>query len=94
MSSRDEKLNELEKAVTEWAAKTRDLYKRQASLAKSVIKGRTGSERLASSALDKTEKIVLDELDELFISSDLWTNCLQKIYFVFKTPNFAFKTLN
>jgi len=63
-AERDARLDALAKATTDWAARRREYLKNQVAFAKRVLKGRTGSERLAQATVTATTNLVVDEIDQ------------------------------
>jgi hypothetical protein len=63
-ADRQARLQALKTATTLYATKRREQLKEQAASNKKILKGRTGSERLAQTAVQSTSDLVVDEIDE------------------------------
>ena len=59
---RNARLEALSKATTDWATKRTDYLKNQVTFAKRMLKGRTGSERLAQTSVQATTDLTVDEI--------------------------------
>ncbi len=71
MSSVDERnarLDDLEKATTAWATKRRDELTSRVAENKKILKGRTGSERLAQASVSAAHDLVVDEIDAFLVT--------------------------
>lgn len=71
MSSVDERnarLDALSKATSAWASKRRDELKARVDANKKILKGRTGSERLAQASVAAAEDLVVDEIDAFLLT--------------------------
>lgn len=66
---RDARLDNLEKAVDEWADKRIARLKKEAVLLKKIMKGRTGAERLNAASVDAASALQVDELSQ-FLTGD------------------------
>jgi hypothetical protein len=60
---RDARLDELKAAAQAWAAKETQRLKDQVVLGKRILKGRTGSERLAQSTTTSVSNLTVDEIN-------------------------------
>lgn len=63
-AERDARLDALAQATKDWATRRREYLKNQVAFAKRVLKGRTGSERLAQATVKATTDLVVDEIDQ------------------------------
>lgn len=61
--ARDARLNALKQATTQWADKQTKYLNDQVTFAKRILRGRTGAERLTSTALTLGKNLVVDEID-------------------------------
>jgi hypothetical protein len=71
MSSIDERnarLDDLVKATTTWASKRREELKARVEANKRILKGRTGSERLAQASVSAAQELVVDEIDAFLVT--------------------------
>ena len=66
---RNKRLDALKTAAQEWAARERDRLKKQVALSKRILKGRTGSERLAQASTQIVNSLTVDEINE-FLAGD------------------------
>ncbi len=66
-AERNARLDALSASVTAYATKRREELKRRVATAKSILKGRTGSERLAQSSVQAATPLVVDEINEFLI---------------------------
>jgi hypothetical protein len=62
--SRDARLDELATAAKAWAAKETERLKTQVALSKRILKGRTGSERLAQVSVTSVSSLAVDEINK------------------------------
>jgi len=60
---RDARLDELAQATRDWATKERDRLNNQVALGKRILKGRTGSERLAQASVASASDLTEDEIN-------------------------------
>jgi hypothetical protein len=60
---RNSRLDALKTATEQWAKKRTKELKDQVTFGKRLLKGRTGSERLASAAVAAASSFVVDEID-------------------------------
>lgn len=63
-AERDKRLDELEKATTEWADKETKRLEDESTFLKSVLKGRTGAGRLTNQNVADASKLVVDEISQ------------------------------
>lgn len=69
VAERNKRLDALAEAATSWADKrTKELEGKVAS-AKKILKGRTGSERLAAATSQATSDLLVDEIDDFLLTS-------------------------
>jgi hypothetical protein len=68
-AERDARLDELETATEEWAAKRKTYLENQAAIAKKLLKGRTGMERLNNQSVQKASSLLVDEINQ-FLSGE------------------------
>jgi hypothetical protein len=71
MSSVDERntrLDQLLAATTTWTDKRRIELKARVAANKKILKGRTGSERLAQASVAATSALVVDEIDAFLLT--------------------------
>lgn len=69
VAARNARLDALATAAQAWAtAKTTELNNR-VNTAKAILKGRTGSERLAQSTVSATSGLVVSQIDDFLIGS-------------------------
>lgn len=54
----------MEKAATEWADATKRRFQDQVALSKAILRGRTGSDRLAEAGVQATTELVAQEIDD------------------------------
>jgi hypothetical protein len=66
--ARNKRLDDLQTATNEWAQKQTDRLNNDVAVAKAILKGRTGSERLASAASSAASDLVLTSIND-FLSS-------------------------
>jgi hypothetical protein len=69
LERRNALLDELKKAVDDWAKEEEEKIKKEIDFMKSVLRGRTGSERLARSNTTEARVLVLDDIDS-FLTGD------------------------
>jgi hypothetical protein len=62
--ARDQRLDDLATATTEWATKKRKRLQDQAAFAKALLKGRTGAERLNNSVVTSATDLLVDEIND------------------------------
>ena len=63
-SQRDAKLDDLEVAVKEWRDRKKERLETQVTLAKRVLLGRTGAERLNNETVVQATDLLVDEIEE------------------------------
>jgi hypothetical protein len=61
---RDKRLDELQKATTEWADQETKRLENEALFLKSILKGRTGAGRLTNQNVADASKLVVDEISQ------------------------------
>lgn len=61
---RDARLDALATATREWANRERDYLNGQVTLGKRMLKGRTGSERLAQVSVESVSDLTIDEINQ------------------------------
>jgi hypothetical protein len=62
--ARNERLDQLQTAVNEWADKEIKRLQDESTFLKSVLKGRTGAGRLADQNVVDSSKLVVDEISQ------------------------------
>lgn len=69
VAERNARLDALAQAAQQWAnQKTKELDNRVAT-AKAILKGRTGSERLAQATVSAASSLVINEIDDFLAGS-------------------------
>jgi len=63
-AQRDERLAQLQKAVEQWADKRTAQYKDRVAVNKAILKGRTGSERLADASVRDGSTLVVAAIND------------------------------
>lgn len=63
-AERDARLGQLQADVKKWAKKETERLEYQVALGKRILKGRTGSERLAASQVTAVTSLVVDEVNQ------------------------------
>lgn len=66
---RDALLDELKEAVDNWAEAEEEKVTKEIDFMKSVLRGRTGSERLSRSNTEEARILVIDDIDS-FLTGD------------------------
>lgn len=66
---RNKRLDNLAQATKDWAKSQRKYLQTQSSLAKRILKGRTGSERLAQTSVNTIGDLTVDEINQ-FLTGD------------------------
>jgi hypothetical protein len=66
---RDARLDQLGVAVSAWATTRRKQLKAQTALCKRLLRGRTGSERLAQASVDAASELTVVEINK-FLTGD------------------------
>lgn len=61
--ARNARLEALKKATTQWADKQTKYLNSQVAFAKRILRGRTGAERLTSTAITLGKDLVVDEIN-------------------------------
>lgn len=62
-AERDARLLALKTAATQWADNRTKYLNDQVTFARRILRGRTGSERLTSTAISLAKELVVDEID-------------------------------
>jgi hypothetical protein len=68
-TARNARLDALSSAVTTWAQKQTDAINQRVASSKAILKGRTGSERLAQSSVQAASALVVSSIQDFLISS-------------------------
>lgn len=63
-AARNARLDALVTATNDWAQKQTDLLNAQVALNKRILKGRTGSERLAQTSVEASSSLTVDEINQ------------------------------
>jgi len=63
-AARNARLDALETATKAWAASTKKRYQSQVAISKAILRGRTGSDRLAEAGVQATSALVIQEIDD------------------------------
>jgi hypothetical protein len=66
--TRQARLDDLAKAVAAFAEKRRDELNQRVATAKKILKGRTGADRLAQTAAQGTQGLVVREINDFLAS--------------------------
>jgi hypothetical protein len=61
---RNARLDELGAAIQEWATARRKQLNKQVSFSKRLLKGRTGSERLAQASVESASSLTVDQIND------------------------------
>lgn len=69
VTARNARLDALQTAVTFWAQKKRDDINNRVASSKKILKGRTGSERLAQSSVQAATGLVVSSIDDFLVAS-------------------------
>jgi hypothetical protein len=69
LERRNALLDELKEAVDDWAEAEEEKVNKEIDFMKSVLRGRTGSERLSRSNTEEARVLVLDDIDS-FLTGD------------------------
>lgn len=64
VSERNARLDALEKATEEWAKSSKGRLLEQVAISKAILRGRTGSDRLAEAGIEATSELVIQEIDD------------------------------
>lgn len=67
VTARNERLDALATAVTFWAQKKKDDINRRVQSSKSILQGRTGSERLARASVQAASVLVVDAISDFLL---------------------------
>ena len=68
VDDRNKRLDALEAATTSWATKRIKELEDRVTITKKILKGRTGSERLADASTQAAEGIVVNEIDDFLLT--------------------------
>lgn len=68
VEERNARLDELVEAATTWAGKRRRELQARVEANKKMLKGRTGSERLAQASVSAAQELVVDEIDAFLVT--------------------------
>jgi hypothetical protein len=68
-ADRNAVLDELATAVKQWRDNRRRQLEDQVSLSKTILKGRTGSQRLQNETVTQCSSLVIDEIEEFLTGS-------------------------
>lgn len=68
VTARNARLDALSTAVTFWADKQRAAINARVESSKNILKGRTGSERLARSAVQAASDLVVDSINDFLLA--------------------------
>ena len=68
VADRNSRLDQLQGAVTTWAAKRTKYLKDQVATDRAILKGRTGSERLAQSSVTASKDLVVDSINDFLLT--------------------------
>lgn len=64
VSQRNARLDELEQAVKQYAKAQRKQLTHRVDVSKRILRGRTGSDRLAQASVQQSTALVVDEINE------------------------------
>jgi hypothetical protein len=68
-TARNARLDALSSAVQTWAQKQTDAINQRVASSKTILKGRTGSERLAQSSVQAASSLVVSSIQDFLSSS-------------------------
>jgi len=68
VDERNARLDQLTAAVSTWAGKRRSELQARVTTNKNILKGRTGSERLAQASVNAAQDLVVDEIDAFLVT--------------------------
>jgi hypothetical protein len=63
-TARNNRLDQLSQAASDWGKSQTDSLNNRVSSAKAILKGRTGSERLAQATVDATSSLVVAQIND------------------------------
>jgi hypothetical protein len=63
-TARNNRLDQLSQAAQDWGKSQTDQLNNRVSSAKAILKGRTGSERLAQATVDATSSLVVAQIND------------------------------
>lgn len=66
---RNKRLDALNEATVQWAEQQKQRLNNQVALGKRILKGRTGSERLAQASVDAVSDLAVDQIND-FLTGD------------------------
>lgn len=69
VEARNKRLDELLKASKDWAKKRRDEINGRVASSKKILRGRTGSERLARSTVQAASALVVQSIEDFLVAS-------------------------
>jgi hypothetical protein len=64
VAERNARLDALEKATKEWTDIAKKRFQEQVAISKAILRGRTGSDRLAESGVMATSDLLVQEIDD------------------------------
>jgi len=64
IAERNARLDRLKDAAQAWARAEKDRLNKQTALSKRILKGRTGSERLAQASVQSVSDLTVDQINE------------------------------
>ncbi len=64
VAERNARLDALEQAVRNYAAAQRKNLQKRVATSKKILRGRTGSERLAQASVEASSDLVVDEIED------------------------------
>lgn len=67
-AERNARLDALEAAAKAWGEQRKKELNLRVDTCKKILRGRTGSERLASSAVTSASSLVIDEIDDFLVT--------------------------
>lgn len=68
IAARNARLDALVAATTAWADKQTKQLQDRVAISKRILKGRTGSERLAQASVQAASSLVVNEIDEFLLA--------------------------
>jgi hypothetical protein len=69
VAERNARLDQLVKSTKAWATKRRTELQNRVAVSKKILKGRTGSERLAQASVQAGSDLVIDSINDFLITS-------------------------
>lgn len=67
-ADRDARLDSLLTATQDWAKKRRKELQNRIDVSKQILRGRTGSERLAQDSVDAASSVVVEEIEDFLLA--------------------------